>query len=162
MTALTYAACFLALAALTGLAVTGRASWIARLPLLVLTPLLAIAVWWQLTQRDGWPASSKPANGSVFVASVVQQPTPTNAGAIFIWTQPPGTNTPRAYRLPYDPALEQQVAQAAHVSRAGTPVAIRSIRHKGQLVKRSSGQRTGGTQLRFYKLPPPRFTAKNS
>jgi hypothetical protein len=160
LTALTYAGCFLALAALTGIAATGRASWLARIPLLAATPVLAIAVWWQLTQRDGWPMSSKPANGSVFVAGVVESPTPTSAGAIYIWTQPPGTNTPRAYRLPYDPALEQQVASAAHASRSGVRVAIRTNRtsHKARA---TLGQQAGGTRLRFYRLPRSGVPAKS-
>ena len=161
MTPLTYAACFLALAALTGIAATGRTSWLARIPLLAATPLLAIAVWWQLSQRDGWPASSKPTNGSVFVAGVVESPTPTGPGAIYLWMQPPGTNTPRAYRLPYDHGLEQRVTRAAHASRTGARVGIRAI-HTGHRHRTRSGEQAPGSPLRFYKLPPPRLPTKGT
>ncbi len=163
MTTLAYAGCFLALAALTGLAATGRVSWLARLPLLAATPVLAIAVWWQLSQVSGWPAPSRPADGSVFVASVVQSPTPTSAGAIYLWTQPPGGSKPRAYRLPYSPQLEQQVAQAARAAKGGARVAIRA-NHGRQ--GRARGEGKSGTQgqkahFLFYKLPPPGLQAKN-
>jgi hypothetical protein len=159
MTTLAYAGCFLALAALTGLAATGRISWIARVPLLAATPLLAIAVWWQLSQESGWPAPNRPADGSVFVASVVQSPTPTSAGAIYVWTQPPGAAKPRAYTLPYSPELEQQVSQAARAAKGGARVAIRANRQR-------KGEGKGGTRgptskLLFYKLPPPGLQAKN-
>jgi hypothetical protein len=163
MTTLAYAGCFLALAALTGLAATGRASWLARLPLLAVTPLLAIAVWWQLTQESGWPAPSRPADGSVFVASVVQSPTPTSAGAIYLWTQPPGGSKPRAYRLPYSPQLEKQVAQAARTAKACARIAIRANhgRRSNTRAKGQSGMQGPRARFLFYTLPPPGLQAKN-
>jgi hypothetical protein len=161
VTALAYAACFLALAALAGIAVTDRGSWLARAPLLALTPVLAIAVWWQLSQRDGWPMSARPANGSLFLASIVQSPAPGSAGAIYVWAQTPGSTTPRAYRMPYDPKLEQQVARAAHASRSGARVGIRTG-HPGHSGRRGSPQQSSQAQLHFYKLPPPAAPEKNA
>src|SRR5437868_11709336 len=124
-----YAASFLALAAVSGLAAASGRRWALRLPLLAATPLLAVAVWWQLSQRDGWPTGSHPADGSVFVAGVVQQPIPGNAGAVYLWAQPPNSGTPRSYRLPYSPGLEQQVAQAARAAKAGARLGLRAPRH---------------------------------
>ena len=163
MTTLAYAGCLLALAALTGLAATGRVSWLARLPLLAATPLLALAVWWQLTQESGWPAPSGPADGSVFVASVVESPTPTSAGAIYLWTQPPGGSRPRAYRLPYSPQLEKQVAQAARAAKGGARVAIRANhgRQSNTRSKETSAMQGPKARFLFYKLPPPGLQAKN-
>jgi hypothetical protein len=161
VTTLAYAACFLALATLTGLAATGRASWLARLPLLAATPLLAIAVWWQLDQQNGWPAHGRPADGSVFVASVVQSPTLSDAGAIFVWAQAPGTETPRAFRLPYSPQLERQVAQAARVAHAGQRVAIRSTGHGKGKSRKGIPSAGGSGRMLFYKLPPPGLESKN-
>jgi hypothetical protein len=147
---LAYAGCFLALAALAGLAATSGAHWLARLPLLAATPLLAVAVWWQLSARDGWPAGNRPADGSAFVAGLVRSPTPNDPGAIFLWTQPPGTTTPRAYRLPYSPGLERQVARAAADAKTGVRVAVRLRRGK-------KGHGADGAKpaiLHFYRLPP--------
>jgi len=156
VTTLAYAGCFLALAALTGLAATSRASWLTRLPFIVATPLLAVAVWWQLSQQSGWPAKGRPSDGSVFVASVVQSPTPTSGGAIYVWTQPPGSATPRAYRLPYDPQLEKQVVHAAHASKHGTRVAIRlNHQRKAPTGKKGHGAQGQKSRFIFYKLPPP-------
>jgi len=153
MTTLAYAACFLALAAVSGFAATRRGSWLARLPLLAATPVLAIAVWWQLSQESGWPHGGKPVNGSVFVAGVVESPTPTNKGAIYLWAQPPGTSTPRAFKLPYSRQLEQQVASAARAAKRGGRVGIRSNAPKHK--RRGSGGDSNASQLfHFYKLPP--------
>ena len=104
MTSLVFPACFLALAALSGLAAANGRRWALRLPLLAATPVLALAVWWQLSQRDGLPTGARPADGSALVASVVQAPTPGDAGAIYLWARPPNSETPRSYRLPYTPA----------------------------------------------------------
>jgi len=147
---LAYAGCFLALAALAGLAAASGRHWLLRLPLLAATPLLALGVWWQLSTRDGWPAGAQPANGSAFVAGLVRSPTPGDAGAIYLWTQPPGTTTPRAYRLPYSPALERQVARAAHDAKKGTRVAVGFKR-----AERRHGKNSGPkAALHFYRLPP--------
>ena len=70
MTSLLFPACFLALAALSGLAAANGRRWALRLPLLAATPVLALAVWWQLSQRDGLPTGARPADGSALVASV--------------------------------------------------------------------------------------------
>jgi hypothetical protein len=147
---LAYAGCFLALAAIAGLAAVSGANWLARLPLLAATPLLAVAVWWQLSARDGWPAGARPADGSAFVAGLVRSPTPNDPGAIFLWTQPPGTTTPRAYRLPYTPELERQVAQAASQAKKGVRVGVRLKAGK----KRQHGGKGAKAVLHFYRLPP--------
>lgn len=152
MTILAYAVCFLALATLTGLAAAGGPRWALRLPLLAATPVLALAVWWQLSQRDGWPTGARPADGSAFVASVVEAPTAESAGAIYLWAQPPSSNTPRSYRLPYSPELERQVAQAANASRHGERVGIRGV-GKRTGVKSGAGQRASNSGVKLYRLP---------
>jgi hypothetical protein len=145
MTALVYATCFLLLAALSGLVAASGSRWAWRLPLIAATPVLALGVWWQLSQGDGLPASSHPPDGSAFVAAVVKSPTPENSGAVFLWAQPPSSDTPRAYRLPYSSALEQQVAQAAKAARAGQRVGVRSVK------KPSRGARPRTAQARSWK-----------
>jgi hypothetical protein len=152
MTILAYAVCFLALATLTGLAAAGGPRWALRLPLVAATPVLALAVWWQLSQRDGWPTGSRPADGSAFVAGVVEAPTPGSAGAIYLWAQPPSSSTPRSYRLPYSPQLERQVARAATASKRGERVGIRGA-GKPIGAKRARGQATT-PGLKLYRLPP--------
>jgi hypothetical protein len=147
--ALAYAACFLALAALAGLAAASGGRWLLRAPLVAATPLLALGVWWQLSQRDGWPTGAHPAEGSAFVAGLVHSPAPGDPGAIYLWTQPPGTATPRAYRLPYSPALEQQVAHAAKEAKRGVRIAVSSRRARGP-----AGQKGPRSAVRFIRLPP--------
>jgi hypothetical protein len=159
MTILVYAACFLSLAALTGLAAASGRRWVLRVPLLVATPLLALAVWWQLSQRDGWPSGSRPATGSAFVASVVQAPTPGNAGAIYLWAQPPNSNAPRAYRLPYSHELERQVARAASAAKHGARVGVRSPKRRARPRQGTRGQAPAAA-LEFYRLPSPALPVK--
>jgi hypothetical protein len=154
--ALAYAVCFLALAAVSGLAVASGPRWLLRLPLLAATPVLAIGVWWQLSQRDGWPTGARPADGSTFVGGVVQAPTPDSAGAIFLWAQPPNSATPRSYRLPYSRQLEQQLAQAARQAKRGVAVRMRkATRVKGRTVARAER-----SALQFYRLAPAQVEVK--
>jgi hypothetical protein len=163
VTSLLYPACFLALAVLTGLVVASGRHWALRLPLLAATPLLAIAVWWQLAQRDGLPSDSHLADGSAFVAGVVQAPTLGDAGAIYLWVQPPNSTTPRAYRLPYSRQLEQQVGDAAKAAKRGGHVGVRGAQRPTHAKRRGGGDADVRTSnLRFYRLPSPAFEAKAS
>ena len=155
MTALAYAGCFLALAAAAGLAAASGSRWLVRLPVLAATPLLAVVVWWQLSQRDGWPVAARPAEGSEFVAGLVRAPSPGDRGAIYLWTQPPGTETPRAYRVPYSPELEREVARAAKAEKAGVRVVVRS-RHKAK----GDVTQAAAPSVRFVRLPPAVMTEK--
>jgi hypothetical protein len=148
-TALTYAGCFLALAALAGFAAASGSHWLLRLPVVAATPLLAFAVWWQLSQRDGWPAAAQPADGSAFVAALVRAPAAGDPGSVYVWVQPPGTTTPRAYRLPYDPGLEREVARAAKAEKRGIQVAVKSTRKPGR-----HGSQSSRTTLRVVRMPP--------
>jgi hypothetical protein len=165
MTSLVYPACFLGLATLSGLAAAAGRRWALRLPLLAATPVLALAVWWQLSQRDGWPTGSHPEAGAAFVAGVVQAPTPGNAGSIYLWAQPPNSDAPRSYRLPYSRQLERQVAHAASAAKRGTRVGLRSARTRAG-TRAGTRQRRGGraqvasSQLEFYRLPPPKLEVK--
>jgi hypothetical protein len=154
VTVLAYAGCFLALAGVAGLGAASGRSWLLRAPLLAATPLLAIAVWWQLSQRDGWPTTGKPQTGSAFVAGVVQSPAPGSAGAIYVWMQPPGTPTPRAYRFPYSLQLERQVNQAAREVHKGAHVGVRAAGAHSKHGGTRPGEPDGGSKLHFYKLPP--------
>jgi len=161
MTSLLYPACFLALAGLSGLAAAGGRRWALRLPLLAATPLLALAVWWQLSLRDGWPTGSHPADGSSFVAGVVQAPTPGDAGAIYLWAQPPNSDTPRSYRLPYSHQLERQVAHAATAAKQGTRVGVRAARKPaGARQRRGVRAQVVSSRFEFYRLPPPKLEVK--
>jgi hypothetical protein len=115
-------------------------------------------VWWQLSQRDGWPTAAHPANGAAFVAGVVEAPKAGRSGAIYLWAQPPNSNTPRAYRLPYTQELERQVAQAAKASKRGERVGLRlSPKRKGP--SRGPVQRSS---VQFYRLEPPPLPPKDN
>jgi hypothetical protein len=161
MSGLGYPASFLALATVSGLAAASGRRWALRLPLLVATPLLALAVWWQLSQRDGWPTASHPADGAAFVAGVIQAPTPGNAGAIYLWAQPPNSDTPKSYRLPYSPQLERQVAHAASAAKRGTRVGLRSAKkRKGAGGRRGELPQAPSSPFEFYGLPAAKLAVK--
>jgi hypothetical protein len=188
MTTLVLAGCFLALAALSGLVAATGSRWAWRLPLIAATPVLALAVWWQLSQRDGLPTSAHPPDGSAFVAGVVKAPTPENPGAVYLWAQPPESDTPRSYRLPYSSDLERQVAQAAKAAKGGQRVGVRSAGKRGATSRAGAGTRRaragkrtgrgartgragarglvggsagGSSVLTFYRLPAPQLAVKH-
>jgi hypothetical protein len=160
VTALAYAGSFLALAAVAGFAAASGTRWHLRLPVVAATPLLALAVWWQLGQRDGWPVGAQPAEGSAFVAGLVRAPAESDAGAIYLWTQPPGSTAPRAYRLPYSPELEREVARASRAGKAGVRVAVGSA----QPANRGGGGESLATRasLHFVRLPSAEVPAKGA
>jgi hypothetical protein len=168
MIAVAYAGCFLALATLAGFVAASGPHWLIRLPVVAATPILAIAVWWQLGQRDGWPAGGHPADGSSFIAGLVQSPTPQDPGAIYVWTQPPGSSVPRAFRLKYSTQLERRVDAAARAVNAGQRVGVHTDPSAGKphpVGGRSSARVGGGhssarAALEFYRLPPPGLQAK--
>jgi hypothetical protein len=161
VTDLAYAGCFLALAVVSGLAAASGRGWALRLPLLAVTPVLALAVWWQLTERDGWPTRSRPPDGSAFVAGVIQAPSPSNAGAIYLWTQPPHSATPRSYRLPYSRELERQVGAAARTAKRGGHIGLRTERTTNHVGHRGRGDSDGSSPaLRFYRLSSPASETK--
>jgi hypothetical protein len=159
MTSLVYPACFLGLATVSGLAAAAGRRWALRLPLLAATPVLALAVWWELSQRDGWPTASHPADGGAFVAGVVQAPTPGNAGAIYLWVQPQNSDAPRSYRLRYSRQLERQVAHAASAAKQGVRVGLRAARKPTR--RHVGAPQMPSGRLEFYKLPPPKLKAKD-
>jgi hypothetical protein len=154
-----YAGVFLGLAAVAGLAAASGAHWLVRLPVVAVTPLLALAVWWQLSQRDGWPAPAQPAAGSAFVAGLVRAPAEGDPGAIYLWTQPPSSRTPRAYRLPYSPELEREVARAARAGKEGAQVAVAPAQ-KAKRRSTGTGQSSSRTRLHFVRMPPVQAPAK--
>jgi hypothetical protein len=158
MTAFAFAVCLLALASISGLAVAEGPRWALRLPLIVATPLLALAVWWQLSQRDGLPTGAHPVDGSAFVAGIVRAPTPGDAGAIYLWAQPPSSDTPRSYRLPYSPQLERKVAQAARAAKHGQRVGLRTRRRSERPAAHAS--QSTSSRMSFYRLTPPRQEVK--
>jgi hypothetical protein len=166
MVTLVYAGCFLALAVLAGLAAASGPHWVLRLPVVAATPVLAVAVWWQLSQRDGLPVGARPPDGSSFVAGLVQAPTPSSSGAIFLWTQSPGASAPRAFRVPYSPSLEKQVARAAAQVRKGARMAVSSRPARASDVARGR-PRSGAPQpqvagLRFYQQRPQAVPRKET
>ena len=166
MVMLAYAGSFLALAVLAGLAAASGPHWLIRLPVVAATPVLAIAVWWQLSQRDGLPVGARPPDGSSFVAGLVQPPSPSSAGAIFLWTQSPGATTPRAFRVPYSPALEKQVARAAAAAKQGARIAVSSRPARPAHVAggrpRSRAPQPQVAGLRFYRQRPQAVPPKGT
>lgn len=122
--------------------------------------MLTLAVWWQLSQRDGLPTGARPADGSALVASVVQAPTPGDAGAIYLWAQPPNSETPRSYRLPYTRQLERVVTHAAGAAKHGRPMGVRTAK-KGKSSKGRRRDEVTSSMLQFYRLPPHGLEAKD-
>jgi len=115
MTSLVFPACFLALAALSGLAAANGRRWALRLPLLAATPVLALAVWWHSHSATGcrpvlapqtaprsWQASSRRRPQAMPVPSTFgpSRPTPKLRGRIGCPTRGSSSEQPRTQRAP--------------------------------------------------------------
>jgi hypothetical protein len=95
--ALAYAALVLGL----GWALAGGGDWRRRAPYVVLTPMVALALWLGRPNPAGWPT----------------------AGRIYLWLDV-GRHAPRAYALPYSRALHEQVQRVLKRVAHGQPVAL--------------------------------------
>lgn len=114
-----YAVAFAGLAALMGaMLAVPHVTFLARFGISVATPWLAFAVWQAARPPIGWPESARPPQGAALVSGVVRAPSTGDPGEIDLWLQPPGADRPRAYRLPYSPALHRRVAAALAAQRA--------------------------------------------
>jgi hypothetical protein len=148
-----YALAFAGLAALAGALLSmNRVPFLARLPLAIATPWLAILVWQAARPPIGWPDSARPPQGATLVSGVVRTPSPGDAGEIDLWLEPPGSTRPRAYRLPYSRELHRRVASA---------LAAQAAAHQGQQLVVQQLTRSGNAasqkrkSLRFVQASMP-------
>lgn len=145
---------FVLLAACLLWAVIGsRGKWWLKLLGILVVPTFGFAVWLALETYRGWPAELQPPAESVFVASLVEEPTADSPGRIYVWLVPapshawilayhPGSAEPRAYTLPYSRSLHEQV-------RRGT-----EGQAQGQTMVFSGGPEIPEWAIRRYRLPP--------
>jgi hypothetical protein len=73
--------------------------------------------------RSGWPSGATLPARFALLAMVVEEPTPQQAGALFVWLQPiedgKTTSAPRAHRLPYTRDLHSLLGEAMKKTRQG-------------------------------------------
>ena len=147
-----YAVAFAALSTLAGfLLAVRRVPFAARLAVSLTTPWLALAVWQAARPPIGWPEAARPPQNATLVSGFVRTPVAGDAGEIDLWLEPPGSNRPRAYRLPYSRALHHVVAAALGALRAthgGVHLVVQPTTGGA-----SSRLRTGGVRIVEAKLP---------
>lgn len=125
------------------LLIGGRGAWLQKLPLVVLLPLLAFALYGAYKDSQGWPADRRPPDDATLVWGEVHEPT-----SIYLWLQS-GDGRPRAYRVPYTRQLHRQVDEATAARQRGERVGVRRARGGGG---QSAGSRS---RYVFHRLPPP-------
>jgi hypothetical protein len=149
------AVAFLILAGSCGLAAASGRFGAARVPILAAAPLLALVVWWQLGQQDGLPRHGLPPTGSSYVSAVVEEPTSSDPGHIYLWVLTPSGGAPRAYQVRYSRSLHEQIARAQAVLKHGEQVSV-SRRPA------ADGMRMPRSGLRFYINPPAAAPRKDT
>ena len=133
------------------LLVGARGAWPEKALLVLVVASFAFVVWRSLASLDGWPASARPPDRAVLVASSVDEPR-----WIYLWLLPeqphgllgyrPASGEPRAYRVRYSRRLHEQLERARRLARIGARVELR--RGRGP-----RGSLSRGT-FRAYRLPP--------
>lgn len=148
----------IALLALTLLALVAAALALvpSRLPrvrvvVVLALPLSIIFVWLAVRSYQGWPTSTRPPIGAVFVGASVREP-----DAIYLLLAPKGSDRPRLYKQPYSDELYRQVLLAQRAVRRGEATSIqRPARRAGQR-RQGGGGNVPPFALRRYELPPAR------
>ncbi len=76
-----------------------------------------------LDARSGWPSGATLPARFALLAIVAEEPTPKQAGALYVWLQPieggKTSSAPRAYRLPYTRDLHSLLGEAMKKNRQG-------------------------------------------
>lgn len=167
MSPLALALLILADAAALALAIRARAPWQVRAVVVVGVLGIAFPIWAAASADAGWPVSASIPDGSAVLGCIVQEPSPGDAGRVYLWLVPPvagGSNplaqkhadgAPRAYVEPYSLGLEAACQQAQKMSGGGGQPAIHTHAH-GHV----GGQNGPQTRFRIYQLPPPHPSPK--
>ena len=141
---------------LTGLFIAGGGRDLRiRIVGIVVTPLLAFALWQAAQPPKGWPTSAPVQKSATFLWGVIREPQTDDPGRIFVWLDVGGTQ-PRAYSLPYTRQLHRRVQAAMNATKHGHSIAVSRPRRGGQ--GRRDGQHS--TVLRFYPHPPIQLPVK--
>lgn len=149
-----YALAFAGLAALAGVLLgAGRVPFLLKLGVAAATPWLAFAVWQAARPPIGWPEAAQPPQDAAFVSGVARLPTLGDPGEIDLWLEPPGSNRPRAYRLPYSLPLHRRLLAALAAQRQ-THGELQLLLH------RTPHTGAGGTQSRSLTFVRARLPAK--
>jgi hypothetical protein len=154
--ALAYAALVLGL----GWALAGGGDWRRRAPYVVLTPMVALALWLGRPNPAGWPTAGSVPTHAMLQWALVDEPDPATSdpGRIYLWLDV-GRHAPRAYALPYSRALHEQVQRVLKRVAHGQPVALGRARARAARgrTQSSSGRRS---VIRFYPHPPVELPPK--
>jgi hypothetical protein len=115
---------YVALAFLTGLAlVFSRWKRMAKLALVLSVTVLYFAAERQLNDVWGWASRDALPERFVLLAAVVEEPTKTADGALYVWVhaleQGRPAREPRAYRLPYSKDLHALLNEGLKKVRQG-------------------------------------------
>lgn len=163
------------------IAIGGRGRWGIKLAMIIVVPAGTLMVWRSLDTYLGWPSPNELPERFIITGMYVREPDPKtgDAGAIYLWVRVPGARTaqllgyrldarePRAYRLPYDRNLHEQIAQFQRALLSGAMIG--GVSRRGHLMGQPGdgqrgGQRPGGGgedgngrprgQVELYELPP--------
>ncbi len=114
-----------------------KGPWLAKLILILLVPAFAVAVHRALDGYRGYPTKATIPTRAQLLASLVREPEPGDAGAIYLWLLE--DDRPRAYVIPYSRRMHVLLARAAAELQHGQTVRL---------------QRISKNMFRRYRLPP--------
>lgn len=163
-----------------------RWSWVVKALAIVAVSALYVVTYYSLPPLLGWPTSQQLPKRFNLLAVYVQEPEKTSGrtGEILLWAAdmaagPRGAD-PRAYRVPFTPALHQKVEEAGNKIRKGLPqlgelreekipehatpaTASQGAQKQASAPGKPADSAHGGQDsvvIEFYDLPDPLFPEK--
>lgn len=116
----------------------------------------------------GTPSTDALPEQFVMISAVVDEPTPKNPGALYLWISElqegqVTTITPRAYKLPYTRSLHTRIEESLRRSRDGVSQMGRSIESKKMSKGKGVGLLQPGSEdqeIELRDLPRPELPEK--
>lgn len=135
-----------------------RLAWFIKSFLIVVGLVTSMSSYWIFKSSLGWPVADMPKEEMQIVASIVEEPTPTSKGAIYVWYKPTNSPIPRSIVIPYNKNSHEKLQQAQEKAKKGQRSYMKTVSppRAGNTDGRiDSSQNKPEDELDF--VPPPSF-----
>jgi hypothetical protein len=134
-----------------------RLAWPVKSFLIVAGFICGASSYWVFKTSLGWPVADIPKEDMQFVAAVVDEPTPTSKGAIYVWYRSQGSVVPRSISIPYSKNAHEKLQDAQERDKKGQRSFVRLTTKDTPDGEPQDGQQRTDTEVQMDFVPPPPF-----